>query len=90
MATKKSRDDASDKRVIVAALRTAIEAYETNEKTFRQVQEELANGREVPMFVRGEAGAKAARKLADAAYLQAEEAKALLATMEGDDEAGDE
>jgi replicative superfamily II helicase len=70
-----------DRRVISAALRTAINAYGENEKTFRSVVEDLQNGKSVPMFVSGDAGIKAARKLADSAFGQAKDAREVLERM---------
>lgn len=67
-----------ERRVITTALETAINAYEANEKTFRQVVEDLQNGKSVPMFASGDAGVKAARKLADSAFTQAKDAREIL------------
>lgn len=82
---KATTSDENDRRVITTALQTAINAYDANEKTFRQVVEDLQNGKDVPMFVRGDAGIKAARRLADGAFTQAKEAKEVLARIEADD-----
>jgi hypothetical protein len=70
-----------DQRVIIAALRKAINAYETDEKTFRAVVEDLQNGKTMPMFASGDAGIKSARRLADNAYTQAKDAKEVLARL---------
>ena len=91
MAPKRlSEKAANERRVILNALEIAHNALEANEKTFRQAVEELQNGRDVPMFARGDAGVKAARKLADAAFTQAEATKAVLDKWQAEDEGSDE
>jgi len=78
--------DKHDRAVLVAALHTAIESYETNEKTFRQAVEDMKNGRDVPMFMRGDAGVRAATNLADNAYMQADKARKVLDKLTDEDE----
>ena len=79
--------DSRDRGIIVNALKTAANAYEADERTFRQVVEDLQSGKPVPMFAAGDAGIKAARKLADGAYTQARDARELLGRYEAADEA---
>lgn len=64
-----------DTEVLITALNTAIEAYEANEKTFRQAADDIRNGKDVPMFVRGEAGVNVALGLAEEAFKKAEDAR---------------
>lgn len=70
--------EAADVEVIIGSLRTAIESYDTNEKTFRQVAEDIRNGKDAPMFTRGAAGVDAALGLAENAFKQAEAARDVL------------
>jgi ABC-type transporter Mla subunit MlaD len=76
-----------ERRVITSSLETAINAYEANEKTFRQVVEDLQNGKAVPMFAAGDPGIKAARRLADSAFTQAKDAREVLDRWTDDAEA---
>ena len=68
----------------MAALRLAIETHENSEKAFRQVVEDRQNGRDVPAFLTGEAGLKIAKRSADEAYQLAEDARRVLASLEGE------
>jgi len=71
-----------DMHTIICALRTAAERYDADSQTFRQVQEDIRNGKAVPMFVQGNAGIEAAKRLADQFYRQAQDTRAVLNKLE--------
>lgn len=75
-------EEQKDGEIVLAALHTAIDAYAQSEKTYRQVIEDAQNGREVPAFLRGEEGLKTAKKMADKAFTQAEDARRVLLKLE--------
>jgi hypothetical protein len=91
MSAKKKHEgrftEAKQTQIIINALRTAAERYDADEQTFRQVAEDLRNGKSVPMFTTGDAGVVAAKRLADQFFRQAEETRAVLLKLE--EEGGD-
>jgi hypothetical protein len=72
--------------ILIGALRVAASAYENDEKTFRQASIDIGDGKAVPMFASGDAGVRAAKRLADQFYRQGQDAMKVLAKLEGDDE----
>lgn len=92
MTTKKTTEPELSKQemhVVICALRVAADAYDADEKTFRQAVVDIGDGKNIPMFASGVDGCRAAKRLADQFFRNAQDVRKVLAKLEDSDEDGD-